>query len=92
MMRVAADLWLCPECMFAAVNGDLPEDEERSDTVEAGLSNLGPHLVPSFDLETGDGWEEFSRLTCGSCGEHRHGERFAFSILEECNGEVIVEE
>ena len=87
MMCVASDLWLCPDCMFAAVNGDLPEEEERSDKVEAGLSDLGPHLVPAFDLETGEGWREYSVDRCGCCGDQHHGERFLFSILEECHGE-----
>lgn len=84
------DIWLCPECTIAAVNGDFtgldyhysePETTERMNAITAGLEQLGPHLVPDFDSETGDGHEEFSHRGCDCCGSGLAGEFHRFAIL-----------
>lgn len=84
------DLWLCDDCVMYAVNGDLTgidysysgdEADERAKEVVRGVNSLGPHLVPDFDSETGEGMEEFSRTTCAGCRTHLAGGRHRFAIL-----------
>jgi hypothetical protein len=48
-----------------------------------GLEKLGPHLVPDFDSETGEGLMEFSGAPCKACGTHLAGYRARFAILGE---------
>lgn len=83
MRIVADDLWLCVDCMIAAVNGDVSgiESDARVAEVDAGLNALGPHLVADFDSETGRGHREFSACGCDCCGSRLAGEMHRFSIL-----------
>ncbi len=83
-MHVARDgIELCTDCMFRAVNGDLPSDTtpERDAEIDAGLESLGPHLVPSFDTETGEGYEAFTWRRCDCCGSKLGGSRYEFAVL-----------
>lgn len=69
-MKIVRDgLWLCVDCLMAAVNGDVSgiESRERVAAVDTGLSKLGRLLVPDFDSESGDGCEEFMRAPLGGC-------------------------
>lgn len=67
MEIIQDDIWLCADCMFAAVNGDYSgiayyydpdEDEEkyaqRIREIQEGLRLLGPGLVPDLDPHPGD--------------------------------------
>jgi hypothetical protein len=85
MQVVRDNLWLCDDCLFAAVNGDVTgiEAEDRVAVVWSGLESLGPDLVPDFDSETGDGVREFTTLPCGSCTTKLHGQRHRFAVLGE---------
>ena len=93
MEVIQDDLWLCQDCTIVAVNGDWTwldyyysseaEQEERRAEIEAGLSELGAHLVPNFDSEAGDGMEEFSSRHCDCCGTDLAGGRTRFAILGE---------
>ena len=76
-----SDLWLCQDCLFAAVNGDMPEDPATAEKVSKGLAALGPHLVPDFDSETGSGINEFSWRTCDCCNSPLGGSRHRFAVL-----------
>lgn len=85
------DLWLCQDCMIAAVNGDFTgldfsQGKEAADarmaTIITGLERLGPHLVPDFDSETGEGVEDFSRKGCDCCETRLAGSRHRFAVLE----------
>lgn len=98
-MKITRDgIQLCGDCMIVAVNGDYsgfdyqmngrgPKAEAKRDAriaeVDAGLASLGPHLVPSFDVEADKGYDEFSTRPCECCGTKLHGSRFEFSILGE---------
>jgi hypothetical protein len=75
------DLWLCDDCLFAAVNGDANEDSGRDAVIMFGLEALGPHLVPDFDSETGEGVDSFSRTACACCFSHWAGQRHRFAVL-----------
>jgi ribosomal protein L37AE/L43A len=96
MRIVQDDLWLCTDCLTVAVNGDYTSfdyyynDKAKADKriaeVNAGLAKLGPHLVPNFDSETGDGIEEFSVNRCDSCGIKLAGGRHRFAVLGEDPG------
>ena len=64
------DLWLCDDCMIAAVNDDYtgldyyypPGDaDRRMKAIEKGLEALGPGLVPDWREET-----EYECLDCGN--------------------------
>lgn len=92
MRVVRDDLWLCQDCLFAAVNGDFSgldgtyskeASERRYQEIVAGLKKLGPHLVPDFDSEAGKGIEDFSRRTCDCCGTRLAGDRHRFAVLGE---------
>lgn len=58
MMRIKRVVWLCEDCLFAAVNDDYSgttaltreAEEKRARDVKRGLRRL-PHLVPHFDSE-----------------------------------------
>lgn len=87
------DLWLCPTCAIAAVNGDFsgidnePNEERREAEYKAvcdGLDALGKlgNLVPDYDSETGEGTNEFSSLRCDCC-DGLPGSRTRFAILGE---------
>lgn len=91
MKVVQDDLWLCDDCMLYAVNGDLTgidysysgdEAEKRAKQVVRGVNSLGPHLVPDFDSETGEGMNEFMSRACDACHQPRAaGSRYRFAIL-----------
>jgi len=97
MIVVRDDVWLCEDCLFVAVNGDASgldyhygeeEAAKRLAAIEAGLDKLGPHLVPDFDSETGEGIEaeigaRCTRQPCACCGDHHHGSRHRFAVLGE---------
>jgi len=98
-MQIIRDgILLCEDCLIVAVNGDYsgfdyqmngrgPEAEAKRDAriaeVDAGLTRLGPNLVPSYDSETGQGIEEFTWRPCGCCGSKLAGGRHEFAVLGE---------
>ena len=85
-MKVIQDnLYLCTDCTLVACNGSAGADiqPEQLARTEAGLAGLGPHLVPNFDSESGDGLREFSSSPCAACGSHLAGYRARFAILGE---------
>ena len=80
MQVVQDDLWLCPDCMYAAVNGDAPESEEQDKATTAGLERLG-HLVPNWHNEHDgyySGHNDHSIDACDCCRSRLHGERWRF--------------
>lgn len=85
MKVIADDLWLCTDCLMCAVNGDTSgiESAKREKEVIKAVEEMGPHLVPDFDSETGEGMEEFSWRECDCCGSSLGGSRHRFSILGE---------
>jgi hypothetical protein len=85
MEIIQDDLWLCQDCLFYAVNGDTSgiDSEKHEKAVVEGVNALGPHLVPDFDSETGDGILEFSWRHCDACGTHLGGDRHRFAVLGE---------
>lgn len=69
MKVVEQGLWLCDECMQAAVNDDYtaldyshpePEATRRMGDIRQGLKDLGPGLIPDFrdeiEFECECGW------------------------------------
>lgn len=60
---IIRDIYLCTDCVFAAVNGDMPEDasDQRIREIERGLESL-PGLVPE-DYEN-------EQAECSRCGWH----------------------
>lgn len=83
MKVVANDLWLCSDCTQVACNGPHGVQLEDEKATLDGLASLGPHLVPDFDSETGDGIEEFSRRVCQSCKTPLVGYKARFAQLGE---------
>lgn len=77
------DLWLCEECMIAAVNGDFSsiDSDEQVRNIEYGLKELGPGLVHDFDSETQDGIYEFTLKLCACCKTYLAGSRYRFAVL-----------
>jgi len=85
-MRIIRDnLFLCADCTQVSCNGPdgIDISAETLASVQRGLFNLGPHLVPDFDSETRDGLRDFCPLPCDSCKEWRAGYRARFAILGE---------
>lgn len=89
MQVVKDNLWLCSDCTFVACNGSHGMDikPEELAIVEAGLAELGPHLVPDFDSEEGIGCTEFSSRQCASCLSNLAGYRARFAILGDSEPE-----
>jgi hypothetical protein len=83
MRIIADDIWLYSDCTQVACNGPHGVELENERATLAGLANLGPHLVPDFDSETGDGIEEFSRRVCRSCGTTLVGYKARFAQFGE---------
>ena len=93
MKVIQDDLWLCSDCVQAAVNNDYTglqyhyiserHANDKMAEIQEGLEKLGPYLVPDFNTETLDGINSFSKVYCDCCGDHLHGERFRFAILGE---------
>lgn len=83
-MEIEIDgLMFCDDCMIAACNDDYSGmNDERAREVSASLSEMGHHLVPSFDSDSGDGVEEFSWSPCDCCGSKLGGGRHSFAILK----------
>jgi hypothetical protein len=90
MKIVRDDLWLCDDCAIFAVNGDLTgldyhygkDADKREKEVVKGVAALGPHLVPDYDSETGEGEEEFMTRSCDACHQPRAaGRRTRFAVL-----------
>jgi len=78
------NLWLCPDCMIVAVNGDESgvESEEVIAQIREGLADLGPHLVPSFDSDTEDGIVQ-RHGCCDACGRSFWSRWHRFAVLGE---------
>ena len=92
MRVIQDDLWLCTDCLIAAVNDDYigldyyydkEDSTKREKVIRAGLTKLGPGLVWDANSETGEGIEEFSSRHCDCCGTHVAGQRERFIILGE---------
>lgn len=92
MKVIQDDLWLCTDCLMAAVNDDYsgldyyykePEATERMNKIKAGLHRLGPHLVCDVNPETWDGVDEFRRGPCSCCGSPLAGTMHRFAVLGE---------
>jgi hypothetical protein len=90
MKVVQDDLWFCQDCLMVEVNGDYSgidygsayaNPDQRCREIDEGLTKFGPHLVPDFDSETGEGCEEFSRRQCDCCGSPLAGSRHRFAVL-----------
>jgi hypothetical protein len=77
------ELFLCADCSMVACNGSHGVELEDTDATLRGLAELGPHLVPDFDPETGEGLREFSSVPCASCKTGLAGYRARFAILGE---------
>lgn len=70
MKVIERDIWLCNECVQAAVNNDFTsldyyygprEAQSRMKEIEQGLKALGPHLVPDWREE---GVQEYECVDC----------------------------
>lgn len=83
MIVIRDDLWLCVDCLMLACNGDASgiESDARVAECEAGLAELGPHLVPDFDSESGEGIRDFSWHGCDACGSRLGGPSHRFAVL-----------
>jgi len=81
MNVIESDIWLCTDCLHAAVNGAVHDDDKREAAIDAGLNKLGEHLVPDYNSETGEGYQEFSSCGCDCCKSHLAGSHFRFAIL-----------
>ena len=81
MEIVRDNIWLCEDCLFAAVNGNTPEDPGQAAATIAGLECLGPHLVPDYDMYTGDGFMDFGSPGCDCCSSKLAGTYHRFAIL-----------
>jgi hypothetical protein len=92
-MRVIRDnLQLCEDCTCMACDGDISGFDfhqieamasAKLDVIAAGLTRLGPNLVPDFNSETNEGIEEFSNAPCACCDSHLVSSRHRFAILGE---------
>jgi len=81
MKVIESDIWLCEDCLHAAVNGAVNDSDEREAAITAGLVELGEHLVPDFNSETGEGHNVFSNCGCECCKSKLGGSRFRFAVL-----------
>jgi hypothetical protein len=85
------DLWFCTDCTIAAVNDDYSsldyyygdKADDRESEIRAGLESWGPHVVPDFDSNEGEGILEFAKVSCDCCNSSLHGERHRFAVLGE---------
>lgn len=85
MAKEYADIWLCVECMFFEVNGELPEDEDRAQEIEEGFDRLGEvsSNFGSSESEEG-GYRSFSWARCDCCQTPFGGSRYRYALwLEE---------
>jgi hypothetical protein len=83
-MRVLQDgLYLCSDCTQVACNGPHGIELEDAQATMDGLALLGPHLVPDFNSDTGEGLRTFDNWPCEACGTSLAGYRAQFAILGE---------
>ena len=81
-MEIARDnIWLCEDCLFAAANGDTPKSLSQEAATTAGLERLGPHLVPDYDMYTGDGFMDFGSPGCDCCSSKLACIRISYNKL-----------
>lgn len=73
------ELWLCEDCTIAAVNNEYSgiEDENRVKEVKAGIKRIG-WINADFDVESNEGYEEFSTKDCDCCHYGLAGSRHRF--------------
>jgi len=83
MKIIRDELYLCSDCTQVSCNGPdgIDISAKTLASVQRGLFNLGPHLVPNFDWEMGAGWREFSTVPCDSCKTVLAGYRARFAVL-----------
>ena len=84
MAREHVEIWLCVECMFADQVGELPEDEERAEKVEAGLERLAKEgeIHPDFGSQgEEDGYGKVSWTPCDCCGDALGGSRYRYALF-----------
>lgn len=83
MEREYLEIWLCADCMFAEELGELPEDEERAEEVEAGLERLNREgeICPNFGGEDESGYDEFSWTPCDCCETPLGGSRYRYALF-----------
>jgi len=81
--REHVEIWLCVDCMFAEVNGEFPEDEERAKEIEEGFKRLEAQGIfyPDFSNDEGDGYDEFSWAPCDCCGSDLGGSRYRYALF-----------
>lgn len=86
------DIWLCADCLMAAVNDDYtgldyyykePEATERMEKIKAGLERLG-YISPHFDTESE------TCYYCPDCERYNSGES-GLDVCPSC-GEGGVED
>lgn len=87
------DLEFCADCTMVAVTGDATsldyhysesEASERHKAICDGLDDWARKgtVVPLYDVETGEGIDEFRKVPCDCCGSRLYGSRHIFGILE----------
>ncbi len=86
-------VWLCNSCFYPALYDDFkmldyyhsPAEADRmAKVIREGLSALGPNLIDDYDINSGDGHEEFSsQHECGCCHSRLAGEFHRFAILSQ---------
>lgn len=83
MKIIQDDLWLCTDCLMAAVNNDYTgldyyykesEATKRMEEIQAGLEKLGPHLVPFFNTEEENGY------WCSDCNSYHYSSEMKTAI------------
>lgn len=85
-MRVVNDaIWVCADCLLCLCNGDTSgiDSDRRAAAVEEACADMGPHIVPNYDSETGAGMDEFSCFACECCDSPLAGSRHRMALLGE---------
>jgi hypothetical protein len=85
MQVIQDELMFCSICTQVACNGPNGIDAQYVELRASitGLAKLGPHVVPSFNSETGEGLYEFSHVACDCCDTGLAGYRAEFVVLGE---------
>ncbi len=77
------EYFFCEDCTIAEVNGDFSGmSDETEEKVKKGMESLPEGIVPAFDVESGEGYFEFSRMRCDCCNTYLAGSRHKFTRLE----------
>jgi hypothetical protein len=78
------ELDLCTDCTYCEVNGlhGWEYSESWLSAYELGRKNY-VHVYLSYDSETGDGYDEFSRVKCSLCGTTLAGARYTAVAMDE---------